>query len=267
MNFIISANTDIGTVKATNQDSLHVKTINTSQGRMVFAIMCDGMGGLAKGEVASATVVKAFMDWSVTSLPALCNAPLEDTVIRAQWEQIITRENERIKAYGASQGVRLGTTVVAMLLTQNRYYILNVGDTRAYEIVSGLRQITDMMAENVNDMSNMNIQYTKLNMQERLVYATMDYEAFADMILGESASMAEAYAQAGIENAVLEKVTVNYLGEERVAIRTSATIQGYPYYILQVFEHDIGQYYVTITFSSLFEDTTQSMLDLFYKLN
>ena len=93
------------------------------------------------------------------------------------------------------------------------------------------------------------------------------YEAFADMILGESASMAEAYAQAGIENAVLEKVTVNYLGEERVAIRTSATIQGYPYYLLQVFEHDIGQYYVTITFSSLFEDTTQSMLDLFYKLN
>ena len=142
MNFIISANTDIGTVKATNQDSLHVKTINTSQGRMVFAIMCDGMGGLEKGEVASATVVNAFMEWSVTSLPALCAAPLEDAVIRSQWEQIITRENEKIKAYGAAHGVRMGTTVVVMLLTQNRYYILNVGDTRAYEIVSGLRQIT-----------------------------------------------------------------------------------------------------------------------------
>lgn len=142
MNFIISANTDIGTVKTTNQDSLHVKTINTSQGRMVFAIMCDGMGGLEKGEVASATVVNAFIEWSVTALPALCAAPLEDSVIRAQWEQIIARENEKIKAYGASQGVRMGTTVVAMLLTQNRYYILNVGDTRAYEIVGGMRQIT-----------------------------------------------------------------------------------------------------------------------------
>ncbi len=142
MNFIISANTDIGIAKATNQDSLHVKTINTNQGRMVFAIMCDGMGGLEKGEVASATVVNAFIDWSVTSLPALCSAPLEDSVIRSQWEQIITRENEKIKAYGASQGVRMGTTVVVMLLTQNRYYILNVGDTRAYEIVSGMRQIT-----------------------------------------------------------------------------------------------------------------------------
>lgn len=132
---------------------------------------------------------------------------------------------------------------------------------------AGLRQIADMMAENVNDMSNMNIQYTKLNMQERLVYATMDYEDFADMILGQSDSMAQAYAQAGIENAVLEKVTVKYLGQDRIAIRTSATIEGYPYYILQVFEHDIGQYYVTITLSSIFEDTTESMLDLFYALD
>lgn len=142
MNFIISANTDIGTVKATNQDSLHVKTINTNQGRMVFAIMCDGMGGLAKGEVASASVVKSFMDWSVTSLPELCKAPLEDAVIRSQWEAIIARENEKIKGYGASQGVRMGTTVVVMLLTQTRYYILNVGDTRAYEISTDLKQIT-----------------------------------------------------------------------------------------------------------------------------
>jgi serine/threonine protein phosphatase PrpC len=142
MNFIISANTDIGTVKATNQDSLHVKTINTNQGRMVFAIMCDGMGGLAKGEVASASVVKSFMDWSVTSLPELCKAPLEDSVIRSQWEAIIARENEKIKGYGASQGVRMGTTVVVMLLTQTRYYILNVGDTRAYEISTDLKQIT-----------------------------------------------------------------------------------------------------------------------------
>jgi serine/threonine protein phosphatase PrpC len=38
--------------------------------------------------------------------------------------------------------VRLGTTVVAMLLTQTRYYILNVGDSRAYELNGGLRVMT-----------------------------------------------------------------------------------------------------------------------------
>ena len=45
----------IGITKSTNQDSLSVKVINTPQGRMTFAILCDGMGGLDKGEVASAS--------------------------------------------------------------------------------------------------------------------------------------------------------------------------------------------------------------------
>ena len=43
MNFVISATTDIGIRKKTNQDSLSVKTIQTNQGRMVFAVLCDGM--------------------------------------------------------------------------------------------------------------------------------------------------------------------------------------------------------------------------------
>lgn len=130
-----------------------------------------------------------------------------------------------------------------------------------------LRQITDMMAENVNDMISMNIQYTKLNLQERIVYATLSCEGFVDMILSETDSMVQAYAQAGIKDAVLEKVTVNFLGEERAAIRTSATIEGIPYYILQVFEHDLGQYSVAITLSSFLEDNTDAMLDLFYALD
>lgn len=142
MNFIVSANTDVGIVKSTNQDSLSVMVLNTPLGRMAFAVLCDGMGGLEKGEVASATVVNAFRDWAVNQLPQLCNAPLEDATIRSQWEAIITRQNQSIKAYGAHQGVRLGTTAVVMLLTQTRYYILNVGDSRAYMLKDGLYQIT-----------------------------------------------------------------------------------------------------------------------------
>lgn len=142
MNFIVSARTDIGLVKSTNQDSLAMRVINTSQGRMVFALLCDGMGGLDKGEVASASVIRAFDHWLHNELPALCAAPIEDSTIRSQWNRIITEQNQAIKVYGARQGVRLGTTVVAMLITQNRYYILNVGDSRAYEISDTIRQLT-----------------------------------------------------------------------------------------------------------------------------
>lgn len=143
MNFIISANTDVGISKETNQDSLTSMVVNTPQGRMAFCVLCDGMGGLDKGEVASASVITAFRKWVLNELPQLCNQPLEDATIRGQWEAIIAQQNNAIKAYGARQGVRLGTTVVAMLLTQTRYYILNVGDSRAYELTNCVRQITN----------------------------------------------------------------------------------------------------------------------------
>ncbi len=143
MNFIVSANTDIGISKTTNQDSLSIRVINTAQGRMVMAVLCDGMGGLAKGEVASATVIHAFDNWLKNDFFRICNEPLQDSVIKEQWCRIITEQNRSIKAYGAGQGVRLGTTVVAMLITQTRYYILNVGDSRAYEITSdSVKQLT-----------------------------------------------------------------------------------------------------------------------------
>ena len=142
MNFIVTGNTDIGLTKSTNQDSLSMKVMSTPQGRMVLAVLCDGMGGLAKGEVASASVIRAFDEWSRTRLPELCNGPIEDYLIRNEWDAIIQSQNQKIQAYGGRLGIKLGTTVTAMLLTQTRYYILNVGDSRAYELFQGIRQIT-----------------------------------------------------------------------------------------------------------------------------
>lgn len=142
MNFIVSGNTDIGLTKSTNQDSLSIKILNTKQGRMVLIVLCDGMGGLEKGEVASASVIRAFDSWARYDFPQLCENPIEDPVIRSQWENIVNEQNEKIKAYGAELGIKLGTTLTAMLITQNRYYVINVGDSRAYELYNGIRQIT-----------------------------------------------------------------------------------------------------------------------------
>ena len=136
MNFIISTATDIGTTKATNQDSFNARVMTTPLGRMAFAVVCDGMGGLDKGEVASASVVNAFCKWAEQRLPDLCESGLTDSAVRADWVGIATEYNEKIKLYGKRCGLAsgLGTTVTALLLTERRYYIINVGDTRAYEI-------------------------------------------------------------------------------------------------------------------------------------
>ena len=143
MEFLISANTDIGIKKDTNQDGLSVKVIGTPSGKIAFAILCDGMGGLAKGEVASTSVISAFNKWVADKLPALCRKGISDAEIRSQWEEILLSQNEKIQAYGEKSGIKLGTTAVIMLLTQSRYYIMNIGDSRAYEIFDKVHQITE----------------------------------------------------------------------------------------------------------------------------
>ena len=157
MDFVISASTDIGIKKNTNQDSLTVKKINTPSGKMVFALLCDGMGGLSKGEVASAEVIYAFDRWVQTQLPILSKKEIDKMVIFSQWKNIIKDENAKIKNYGKSLGINLGTTVVAMLITETDYYIMNVGDSRAYEIQREAYQITKDQTLVAKEIENGNL--------------------------------------------------------------------------------------------------------------
>ena len=71
MNFMIAAHSDVGIKKNTNQDSLLIKVAQTNLGRVCLCVVCDGMGGLAKGELASATVVRVFEKWFEERLPYL----------------------------------------------------------------------------------------------------------------------------------------------------------------------------------------------------
>lgn len=142
MNFIVQGCTDIGNVKSTNQDSFMLRVFTANSGKMAFAVLCDGMGGLAKGEVASASLVNAFRKWSEERLPVLCENGIQNADIYNDWCAIATEFNEKIKLYGKSSGVSMGTTVTAMLITESRYYIINVGDTRAYELYDGIRILT-----------------------------------------------------------------------------------------------------------------------------
>ena len=53
MNFQFALHTDVGIQKMTNQDSCCMRQAETDKGNILFALICDGMGGLSKGELAS----------------------------------------------------------------------------------------------------------------------------------------------------------------------------------------------------------------------
>jgi len=143
MDYHISASTNIGNTKETNQDSLFIKKASTPIGKIVFMALFDGMGGLSKGEVASAALVQAFSDWFYTKLPQLVNSQPEDYELRTQWEGIIKEQAKKIQDYSAAYATKMGTTAVIMLITDRRYYIMNVGDSRAYELKDTVTQLTE----------------------------------------------------------------------------------------------------------------------------
>lgn len=142
MEYFITANTDIGIKKNTNQDAILVREYQTKIGKVVLAVLCDGMGGLEKGEVASSSLILRFKQWADEELKQLVETGVSDRALRTQWESLISEEGRTIMSYGKQNHVPLGTTVTAILLTPKRYYIVNVGDTRAYEIREQIQCLT-----------------------------------------------------------------------------------------------------------------------------
>lgn len=138
IHYLAAAQTDIGLVKQVNQDSLTVKVIDTELGEVVLAVICDGMGGLAKGELASAIVVRAFEKWFWEELPQKLRR-LNANMLRDDWERVIRSCNTKIKEYGSQN---MGTTLTSMLLFAGSYYIIHVGDCRAYELTDEIFQLT-----------------------------------------------------------------------------------------------------------------------------
>ena len=138
----ISANTDIGIHKKTNQDSYSVMVVNTPSGRLTLVVLCDGMGGLKFGEIASAEVIRSFDKWARFQLPDLCKYEIREDLLFQQWSVLLRETSRRVFSYGERNGFRLGTTVVAALFTRNWIYVTNVGDSRMYEIYDCTKLLT-----------------------------------------------------------------------------------------------------------------------------
>ena len=88
MHFLATADTDIGISRNTNQDSALIRHAATPFGEILLAVVCDGMGGLAKGELASATVICRFQEWFEGELKKAPFGP-DMRSVGQRWEQML----------------------------------------------------------------------------------------------------------------------------------------------------------------------------------
>lgn len=144
MKFVLAAYTDAGTQKPVNQDSLCLRrAVLPSGNELMMAAVCDGMGGLEKGELASAECVRAFGGWfdqNLSRLPVLCQSGFAQ--VKSQWDELFRAVHGRLLEYAARNQGRLGTTAAVFLACQGRYLAANIGDSRVYARRDALKQLS-----------------------------------------------------------------------------------------------------------------------------
>lgn len=125
-----AARSDVGCVRKNNEDAW---AISGQAPDLWWAVVCDGMGGHAAGEVASRIAVDTFK----SEFSSLTSANLAAQRLR----DIAALANSRVLDAARADPARagMGTTVAAMVVDLNstRAFLLHAGDSRMYRLRSG----------------------------------------------------------------------------------------------------------------------------------
>ena len=132
VHYTAAAASDRGLRRASNEDAFG---ISVEHG--VF-LVCDGMGGAAAGEIASALAVDEMLRMLTSRAEA---APM----VQAAQEAILIANEAIFSLSQRDQNLRgMGTTLVGLLVEERHVLALNVGDSRCYLMRNGkLLQVTE----------------------------------------------------------------------------------------------------------------------------
>ncbi len=123
MKFEVIALTDVGLKREINQDSV---LVDHDLGLFVVA---DGMGGHRGGEVASALAVETVQSYIREHKEASQREPRK--LFIEAYREASARIHHK-STYESPELMGMGTTMVGVLCVENKIYIANVGDSRAY---------------------------------------------------------------------------------------------------------------------------------------
>ena len=138
MSYTYCALTDVGCVRANNEDAVRVDEAHG------IAVLADGMGGYNAGEVASAMAVEHIGGALAAWLDEAGKDATAHATLRAM-EESTDQANRRIfeSANTHPDYAGMGTTVVLALLRDAQLLVGHAGDSRAYRWREGaLTQLT-----------------------------------------------------------------------------------------------------------------------------
>lgn len=133
----VYAKTDIGKTRESNQDAFDTGYFNDGT---VWAVVCDGMGGVSGGQVASSLCINKTVN-------AIKRSYRENMTVNNVKNMLISAINAA-NSYVFDESLKdrdlkgMGTTIVAVVIVNNIAVVAHVGDSRAYIINDTIKQIT-----------------------------------------------------------------------------------------------------------------------------
>ena len=129
--------TDTGLVRTENQDAYAIRHLDGC----TLAVVCDGMGGVSGGQIASRVAVDSFC----RQVEANWKPDMPQNQLEQMLAYSVSAVNDDIRAEAKNHPgcERMGTTLVAALVCGDTLQVLNVGDSRAYRVsTAGIEQIS-----------------------------------------------------------------------------------------------------------------------------
>ncbi len=122
--------TDIGCVRQHNDDCIHWQDLPDERGYL--AVLADGMGGYGGGALASQMAVDNFTQCLVTSLQGQ-QTPGRDMMLQLLTEAgAFANKTVRQERHQHPEFRKMGTTLIAMVVMDQQYWLAHVGDSRCY---------------------------------------------------------------------------------------------------------------------------------------
>ncbi|MBQ5883747.1 MAG: Stp1/IreP family PP2C-type Ser/Thr phosphatase [Clostridia bacterium] len=180
----IQAFTDTGKVRDMNQDAYKAGLFPQDGG--AWAVVCDGMGGVSGGQIASEICVNEVSSHiekgyrKSMSMKSVKN--LLVSAITAANIKVFETANENHEYRG------MGTTVVAVVILNGFAAVAHVGDSRAYFLNNEIRQITrdHSVVQYLLDLGRITPEAAKThpdrNVITRAVGVNMDVDVDVDII-------------------------------------------------------------------------------------
>lgn len=138
-----ACNSNIG-CREINQDAVLFRDLMQGEDCFALCAVCDGVGGLEHGELASGFLKERIESWFEDVCKWMDAARVDTGVLFSHLKDAAELWNEELWQQCQEKGMRMGSTMSLLMIIRDCYYIVHVGDSRVYRCRRNvLEQLTE----------------------------------------------------------------------------------------------------------------------------